>query len=65
MCFLIPSTVAMPSLKIGGLALGAATCGVAIYFLAGKPPGFLQESIYRMGLDLVGLLPRRLKRLDQ
>lgn len=64
MAFLIPSIITFPLLELWAIPVGATVCGLTIKVSAGKPPGFLEETLYRWGVQLRELLPPKIKHLD-
>jgi len=63
--FLVPSILSFPLLELKAVIVGVVVCGLTIKFTAGKPPGFIEGALYKIGMPMMGLLPRRLKRLER
>lgn len=64
MAFLIPAFLTIPIIQLWSIPVGIVTCALTIKYTAGKPPGFAEETIYRCGMQLREMMPRKLKRLD-
>lgn len=65
MAFLIPAILCFPLAQLWAIPIGMVACGLTVHFSAGKPPGFMEEWLYNIGVPLPELLPPKLLRLDR
>lgn len=64
MAFIIPAFLTIPMIELWSIPFGVVCCIATIKATAGKPPGFLEQTLYGWGMPTRELLPRKLERLD-
>ena len=64
MAFLVPLFLLRTVDPLFALGAGAVVCALTVRCTLGKPEGYLAHRAYRAGLNLRGLLDRRLRSLN-
>ncbi len=64
MAFLVPLFLLRTVDPLLALGAGAITCALTVRCTLGKPEGYLAHRAYRAGINLRGLLDRRLHSLN-
>ncbi len=64
MAFLVPLFLLRTVDPLVALGAGIAACALTVRCTLGKPEGYLAHRAYRAGLNLRGLLDRRLRSLN-
>ncbi len=64
MSFLVPLFLLRTVDPLFALGVGAVACAVTVRCTLGKPDGYLVHRAYRAGINLRGLLDRRLHSLN-